>query len=44
MSSFLTALAGTFYAQFSLFIHPRSIISLDTSFEIAFIALMAGQE
>ena len=43
MSSFLTALAGTFYAQFSLFIHPRSIISLDTSFEIAFIALIGGR-
>ena len=43
MSSFLTALAGTFYAQFSLFIHPRSIISLDISFEIAFIALIGGR-
>ncbi|SLM29586.1 Inner-membrane translocator (modular protein) [Desulfamplus magnetovallimortis] len=43
MSSFLTALAGTFYAQFSLFIHPRSIISLDVSFEIAFIALIGGR-
>ncbi len=43
MSSFLTALAGTFYAQFSLFIHPKSIISLDISFEIAFIALIGGR-
>ncbi|BBO91718.1 branched-chain amino acid ABC transporter permease [Desulfosarcina ovata] len=43
MSSFFTALAGTFYAQFSLFIHPRSIISLDISFEIAFIALIGGR-
>lgn len=43
MSTFLTALAGTFYAQFTLFIHPRSIISLDTSFEIAFIALIGGR-
>ena len=43
MSSFLTALAGTFYAQFCLFIHPRSIISLDISFEIAFIALIGGR-
>ncbi len=43
VSSFLTAFAGTFYAQFSLFIHPRSIISLDTSFEIAFIALIGGR-
>ncbi|HSO20902.1 MAG TPA: branched-chain amino acid ABC transporter permease, partial [Desulfosarcina sp.] len=43
VSSFLTALAGTFYAQFSLFIHPKSVISLDLSFEIAFIALIGGR-
>ncbi len=43
LSSFLTALAGTFYAQFSLYIHPKSIISLDMSFEIAFIALIGGR-
>lgn len=43
MSSFLTALAGTFYAQFSLYIHPKSVISLDLSFEIAFIALIGGR-
>jgi branched-chain amino acid transport system permease protein len=43
MSSFLTAVAGTFYAQFTLFIHPKSIISLDLSFEIAFIALIGGR-
>lgn len=43
LSSFLTALAGTFYAQFTLFIHPKSIISLDLSFEIAFIALIGGR-
>ncbi len=43
MSSFLTALAGTLYAQFTLFIHPKSIISLDLSFEIAFIALIGGR-
>jgi branched-chain amino acid transport system permease protein len=43
MSSFLTALAGTFYAQFTLYIHPKSIISLDLSFEIAFIGLIGGR-
>jgi len=43
MSCFLTALAGTFYAQFTLYIHPKSIISLDLSFEIAFIALIGGR-
>ena len=43
MSSFLTALAGTFYAQFTLYIHPKSVMSLDLSFEIAFIALIGGR-
>ena len=43
MSSFFTALAGTFYAQFTLYIHPKSVISLDLSFEIAFIALIGGR-
>jgi len=43
MSCFLTALAGTFYAQFTLYIHPKSIMSLDLSFEIAFIALIGGR-
>ncbi len=43
MSSFLTAVAGTFYAQFNLYIHPKSVISLDLSFEIAFIALIGGR-
>ena len=43
MSSFLTALAGTFYAQLNLYIHPKSAFSLDLSFEIAFIALIGGR-
>ncbi|MEW5908859.1 MAG: branched-chain amino acid ABC transporter permease [Thermodesulfobacteriota bacterium] len=43
MSSFLTSLAGTFWAQFTLYIHPKSVISLDISFEIAFIALIGGR-
>jgi branched-chain amino acid transport system permease protein len=43
MSSFLTALAGTFYAQFTLYIYPKSVMSLDLSFEIAFIALIGGR-
>lgn len=42
-SSFLTALAGTFWAQLTLFIHPKSVMSLDLSFEIAFIALIGGR-
>lgn len=43
LSSFLTALAGSFYAQFTLFIYPKSVIGLDLSFEIAFIALIGGR-
>lgn len=43
MSSFLTAFAGTFWAQFTLYIHPKSVMSLDVSFEIAFIALIGGR-
>jgi branched-chain amino acid transport system permease protein len=43
MSSFLTALAGTFYAQLTLFIYPKSVFSLDLSYEIAFIALIGGR-
>jgi branched-chain amino acid transport system permease protein len=44
MSSFLTAFAGTFWAQFTLYIHPKSVMSLDISFEIAFIALIGGRD
>jgi len=43
LSSFLTALAGTFYAQLTLYIYPKSVMSLDLSFEIAFIALIGGR-
>jgi branched-chain amino acid transport system permease protein len=43
MSSFLTSFAGTFWAQFTLYIHPKSVMSLDISFEIAFIALIGGR-
>jgi len=43
ISAFLTAFAGTFWAQFTLYIHPKSVMSLDISFEIAFIALIGGR-
>jgi branched-chain amino acid transport system permease protein len=43
LSSFLTAFAGTFWAQFTLYIHPKSVMNLDISFEIAFIALIGGR-
>jgi len=43
MSAFLTALAGTFLAQLTLFIYPKSVLTLDLSFELAFIALIGGR-
>ncbi|MCL1985713.1 MAG: branched-chain amino acid ABC transporter permease [Betaproteobacteria bacterium] len=43
LSSFLTALAGTFYAQLMLYFYPKGILGLDLSFEIAFIALIGGR-
>lgn len=43
ISCFLAALGGTFYAQLMLYIYPKSILGLDLSFEIAFIALIGGR-
>jgi len=43
ISAFFTALAGTFYAQLVLFIFPQGIMSLNLSFEIAFIAIIGGR-
>jgi len=43
LSCFLTALAGTFYAQLMLYFYPKGILGLDLSFEIAFIALIGGR-
>jgi len=43
LSAFLTALAGTFLAQMTLFIYPKSVLTLDLSFELAFIALIGGR-
>ncbi len=43
MSAFLTSLAGTFMAQLTLFIYPKSVLTLDLSFELAFIALIGGR-
>ncbi len=42
-SCFLAGLGGTFYAQLMLYIYPKSILGLDLSFEIAFIALIGGR-
>jgi len=43
MSSFRAAVAGSAWAQFTLYIHPITVMSLDISFEIAFIALIGGR-
>ncbi len=43
ISCFLTALGGTFYAQLILYFYPKSILGLDMSYEIAFIALIGGR-
>lgn len=43
ISCFLTALGGTFYAQMFLYFYPKSILGLELSYEIAFIALIGGR-
>jgi branched-chain amino acid transport system permease protein len=43
LSCFLTGLAGTFYAQLNLYFYPKGVLSLDFSFELAFIALIGGR-
>jgi branched-chain amino acid transport system permease protein len=43
ISCFMTALAGTFYAQLMLYFYPKALLGLDLSFEIAFIALIGGR-
>lgn len=43
ISCFLTAIGGSFYAQMFLYIYPKSIMGLELSYEIAFIALIGGR-
>jgi len=43
ISTFFMAILGTFYAQLILFIFPQGIMSLNLSFEIAFIAIIGGR-
>lgn len=43
ISVFFTALGGTFYAQFILFIDPQRLLGFDLSLEIAIVALIGGQ-
>jgi branched-chain amino acid transport system permease protein len=42
ISGFLTALGGTFYAQFVLFIEPYSVFSGDLSTQFALVAIIGG--
>jgi branched-chain amino acid transport system permease protein len=42
VSAFLTAIAGTFYAQFILFITPTRLISLDFSVQMVIMSVLGG--
>jgi branched-chain amino acid transport system permease protein len=42
ISSFFTAIAGTFYAQYLLFIDPDTVFSLSLSVEFALFAIIGG--
>ncbi len=42
ISAFLTAMAGTFYAQYILYIEPFAIFSLDFSVLLAMMAIIGG--
>lgn len=42
ISAFFTALWGSFYAQYILFIDPYSVFSLDLSIQIALVAIIGG--
>ncbi len=42
MSAFLTAMIGTFYAQYVLWIEPAHTFSLDVSVQLALIAIIGG--
>ncbi len=43
MSTFLTALGGTFYVQLVRYIYPKGLMNLEMSFEIAFLAIVGGR-
>lgn len=43
ISAFLTAIGGTFYAQFILYIDPNRIFGLDFALELVLIAVIGGQ-
>jgi branched-chain amino acid transport system permease protein len=42
LSAFLTAVAGTFYAQYIGFVDPNYVLSVDVSVQIALLAILGG--
>lgn len=42
LSAFITALGGTFYAQYVYFIEPESVFGLGLSIQIALVAILGG--
>jgi branched-chain amino acid transport system permease protein len=42
ISAFLTAMAGTFYAQYVLYLDPESVLILPISIQIVLIAMLGG--
>jgi branched-chain amino acid transport system permease protein len=42
ISAFLTAMAGTFYAQYILYIDPESVMILPISVQIVLVAMLGG--
>ena len=42
ISAFFTAIGGSFYAQYVLFIDPLSVVSLNKSFLIALLVILGG--
>jgi len=42
LSAFVAALAGTFYAQYTLYIDPESVLGMALSLQIVFIVIIGG--
>ena len=42
ISAFITAMAGTFYAQYILYIDPESVLILPISVQVVLVAMLGG--
>jgi branched-chain amino acid transport system permease protein len=42
ISAFLTAMAGTFYAQYILYLDPESVLILPISVQVVLVAMLGG--